>query len=107
MITRYPERVHGSPFRMLTSSLAFGMVSKTWVSRGIRRAMLRRADEVNLFAGFEIVFVVVSKKEARKLLRKKGSLVTVREVPELGIMFIEPVPFCAIIHLGRLPPARC
>ena len=61
--------------------------------RGMRRAMLRRTDEVNVFAGFEIGFVVVTKKEARKLLRKKGSLVTVREVEELGMMFIEPVPF--------------
>ena len=68
-----------------------GKVSRQ--DRGIRRAMLRRADEVNVFAGFEIGFVVVRKKEARKLLRKKGSLVTVREVPELGMMFIEPVPF--------------
>jgi hypothetical protein len=55
--------------------------------------MLRRADEVNVFAGFEIGFVVVTKTVARKLLRKKGSLVTVREVPEFGMMMIEPVPF--------------
>jgi hypothetical protein len=68
-----------------------GKVSRQ--DRGIRRAMLRRADEVNVFAGFEIGFVVVTKKQARKILRKKGSLVTVREVPELGMMFIEPVPF--------------
>ena len=68
-----------------------GKVSRA--ERGSRRAMLRRADEVNVFAGFEIGFVVVTKTVARKLLRKKGSLVTVREVPEFGMMMIEPVPF--------------
>ena len=68
-----------------------GKVSRA--ERGSRRAMLRRADEVNVFAGFEIGFVVVTKEVARKLLRKKGSLVTVREVPEFGMMMIEPVPF--------------
>jgi hypothetical protein len=68
-----------------------GKVSRA--ERGNRRAMLRRADEVNVFAGFEIGFVVVTKEVARKLLRKKGSLVTVREVPEFGMMMIEPVPF--------------
>jgi hypothetical protein len=30
---------------------------------------------------------------ARKLLKKHGSKVTVREVEEFGMMMIEPVPF--------------
>jgi hypothetical protein len=38
-------------------------------------------------------FKLVTKKEARKLLQNKGSLVTVREVPDFGMMMIEPVPF--------------
>ena len=55
--------------------------------------MLHRVDEVNVFSGFGIGFAVVMKKGARMFLRRKGSLITVREVPELGMMFIEPVPF--------------
>ena len=42
-----------------------GKVSRQ--DRGIRRAMLRRADEVNVFTGFDSGFVAVTKKEARKL----------------------------------------
>ncbi len=61
--------------------------------RGIRRAMLNRVDEVNVYAGDILGFVIVSKKVARKLLKKHGSKVTVREVEEFGMMMIEPVPF--------------
>ena len=61
--------------------------------RGIRRAMLDRVDEVNVYAGDILGFVIVSKKQARKLLKKHGSKVTVREVEEFGMMMIEPVPF--------------
>jgi vacuolar-type H+-ATPase catalytic subunit A/Vma1 len=61
--------------------------------RGLRRAMLERVDEVNVYAGDILGHVVISKKVARKILKKHGSMVTVREVEELGMMFIEPVPF--------------
>ena len=61
--------------------------------RGLRRAMLDRVDEVNVYAGDILGFVIVSKKVARKLLKKHGSKVTVREVEEFGMMMIEPVPF--------------
>ena len=61
--------------------------------RGIGRVMPNQKDEVNVYAGGILVFVIVSKKVARKLLKKHGSKVTVREVEEFGMMIIEPVPF--------------
>ena len=54
---------------------------------------VRRTDEVNIYAGEIRSFVIISKKFARKLLKKHGSKVTVREVEEFGMMMIEPVPF--------------
>ena len=68
-----------------------GKVSRA--ERGRREAMLRRADEVSIYAGSVFGFTPITKKRARKVLKAKGSLVIVREVPELGMMFIEPCPF--------------
>ena len=46
-----------------------------------------------MYLGEILGFVIFSKKVARKLLKKHGSKVTVREVEEFGMMIIEPVPF--------------
>ena len=75
----------------VTVGQSVGKVSRA--ERGRREAMLRRADEVSIYAGRVFGFTPITKKRARKVLKAKGSLVIVREVPELGMMFIEPCPF--------------
>ena len=53
---------------------------------------MRRADEVDIYVGEILGFIVITKKVARKLLKKHGSKVTLREVEEFGMLFIAPVP---------------
>jgi hypothetical protein len=67
-----------------------GKVSRS--EQGKRRAMLRAAYEVDVWAA-ELGFVPVKKKDAWKLLKKEGNKVLVRWVEEFKMMFIEPVPF--------------
>jgi len=67
-----------------------GKVSRS--EQGKRRAMLRQADEVDVWAA-ELGFVPVKKKDAWKILKKEGNKVLVRWVEEFRMMFIEPIPF--------------